>query len=1401
MGLSNDLMSQFAKATVNKTKETESTVYGVVKEYEGKRYVMLDGSDRLIPLPASSAAVMPDDRVSIKIKNHTTTITGNMSSPAARIGDVEEIDGKYAVYIPKIEADHAVIENLEATYAKITELDAINGRFETIEAYEADIEKLKSDYAEIKEFSANHATINDLDVVKADIADLNADVGKIDTLMFGSATGDVVHSDFANMLVTQINQALIDSAMIKSVNADTINGGTINANKVSIASDDGRLVLEREQIKIHDESGKLRVLIGDTNIDEDDGDEGDGDKDRYCICIWDSDGNPIFDATGITEYAVRDDLIKTNMVADAAISAGKIDMESLFSSINDGTRTIKSSRIYYDDKNQTLDVAFKELSDDVSSNGSWIAMNKESIESRVWEQYADKVTGDLRSDYSELKQTTEGFQSEVRSTYATKEELENIDVDFDIGGRNLLIDTNTAKSVEEHIELWNPDGMPIDISYRNSETDIVTEYTGIVDITAGSVSSLFVFYKDTFNTWLEPDTDYVVSFDMAFTGFYIGNSEDGMLHLQIGVGNRRSLNMQAPYTEASGIDPYNPEWQRVICKLRTADIPSNTSLTDQSLCIRFGEDAYVDVISIKNLKLEEGNKPTAWTPAPEDSASKGDIESVRDEFAETYVTKEGIGAIVGETFATKGEVESKIGEMALTKDNFAVTIGDTYTTKDDVQAEIGKLALTKDNFKVTLDSAYTTKEDFTELALTKDNFTITLGDVYATKDDLDNIDVDVDLEVGGRNYMIGTSEEKKTYTFYGWQQYLASVHQKDMPFTVSSDIKPKLVPGQKVTLSAYIENTAGTENVGLMFMPYIDDDANSYRQYTSFQKSDSIKGSYVAPGESGLAYVTVTLDVGNVASVAVALRHKTDTITSSTVNVRSVKLELGDVATDWTPAPEDMPSKTDVSKAATTATNYLKMSDDGLSVGNFENDKLGQNVRIRSDGVDIRKDGQTILAKFDEDLIELGKYSETASINMLGGAFKIAYKTEIDDGGFGVYGKTKAGYERLAFQPINENGNLTLGFGGYAAAMNNTGSGDRESFGKSGTNIWGNSIWLRAADNIHIMPKYNKGTSDAWEKYVYVYSHLQLSNTYHLYGTRKDNSTKASIAVLDGDDNTIFGYGSRDQKFGNVYYYGNNIIMKSNTDVSTTATAGDVTITATSYTKTVDGEQQTLGGNINLNGTIPTATMTTAKAYRIVGTGTNALNLCATSNDCLVQVYDNGSTKTLRSYANGGTYLGTSGVRWGQVWSSVAPNTTSDRNVKYDIDQFDDRYEALFKKLQPCVYKFIDGTSGRTHSGFISQDVEDALSEVGLTALDFAAFCKDAKVKEIEDPETGEVTTVDVLDEDGNPEYSYSLRYEEFIALNTHMIQKLQSENRELKDKVSSLEERLSRLEALIESA
>lgn len=126
-------------------------------------------------------------------------------------------------------------------------------------------------------------------------------------------------------------------------------------------------------------------------------------------------------------------------------------------------------------------------------------------------------------------------------------------------------------------------------------------------------------------------------------------------------------------------------------------------------------------------------------------------------------------------------------------------------------------------------------------------------------------------------------------------------------------------------------------------------------------------------------------------------------------------------------------------------------------------------------------------------------------------------------------------------------------------------------------------------------------------------------------------------------------------------------------------------------------------------------------------------------------------------------------------------NCSSDKKQKNSIEYNLEKYEDFFFKLKPTQFKFNEGTGDRYHTGFISQDVGDAIIESGLSTQDFAAFVKAPK----------ENFTLDADDQDCD----YYLRYNEFIALNTHMIQKLYTKIDELENKIQQLEKTSTEME------
>lgn len=125
--------------------------------------------------------------------------------------------------------------------------------------------------------------------------------------------------------------------------------------------------------------------------------------------------------------------------------------------------------------------------------------------------------------------------------------------------------------------------------------------------------------------------------------------------------------------------------------------------------------------------------------------------------------------------------------------------------------------------------------------------------------------------------------------------------------------------------------------------------------------------------------------------------------------------------------------------------------------------------------------------------------------------------------------------------------------------------------------------------------------------------------------------------------------------------------------------------------------------------------------------------------------------------------------------SGTSTSISSDRRMKKDFTDLDQRYDSFYKALKPCQFRFLDNTSGRLHTGFIAQEVETALEEAGIDTKDFAGLVIDSL-----DEDALAEQGIDINSPEWADKRQYYLRYEEFIALNTCMIQKLQARVEEL---------------------
>lgn len=216
--------------------------------------------------------------------------------------------------------------------------------------------------------------------------------------------------------------------------------------------------------------------------------------------------------------------------------------------------------------------------------------------------------------------------------------------------------------------------------------------------------------------------------------------------------------------------------------------------------------------------------------------------------------------------------------------------------------------------------------------------------------------------------------------------------------------------------------------------------------------------------------------------------------------------------------------------------------------------------------------------------------------------------------------------------------------------------------------------------------------------------------------------------------------------------------------------------------------------------------------YLNIGTGhitqdANQALKFAASNETSYRLFlgVSASTWCLCPTISGNLSLGNSSVKWKQLFATTSTISTSDRNEKLDIADLDkDLSSAFILAIPTRSFKKIDGDSGRTHWGMVSQEVWDVMQSLGISDMDFAGFIRyhkcrmEERQKVVVDEETGEETTqaytedVYEYDEDENPVYGYGLRYEEFIAPMIATIQKQQSELDLLKSELAEIKAKLN---------
>ena len=1220
-------------------------VYNKIKGFTYREVELKAPADIRLDVWDIITAAVNGVEYSVPVMNIVYEYDGGMSMTVKSFGKTEvetstDFKGPTSKAVERMYSELITTKELVAKKVDAEWVKANTVTSEKVISIEADILSIKNNYLQTNEADIKYATIEKLDGVEgkfedfyakdfesavSHISDLTAEVEKVNTLMFGSASGGSLTTEFSNSIVANIGDAQIKSAMIESIAADKITSGKIYTNLVEILSESGNLDITDNTIQIKDDNKVTRVQIGkDANSD-------------YNMYVWDEFGNLMFDALGLTENGVKREIIRNDMIKeDANIAASKLDIESIFNVINeDESHTLKSSKIYVDANKQTLDVAFKNMTTNVTNlqnavttQGTQLTAVQGQISSKVWQQ--------------DITTAVNGLQ---------------------IGGRNLLL--NTASLTKWH---------------KENNITVTKDSNDYFKISTTNTSSWWSAYW-----WISSDKSEQT---YTLSGYNKKGTKTGHVVVRYYKGGTNNIITQKDVSEGYFTIKFT--------------VPSGAETITVYLGLQ--PTASGDYTYFKLPKLELGDKATDWTPAPED---------------------------IDSSIST---VEGKV-----------TTVSNQYTSLNQSLTSLTATVnsnTTKINSKADGSTVTALQSNMTALTADLNGFKTTVSETYTSKTELNN------LQIGGRNLLLNTAGNN---SFEHWYTYKASnlVVVKDSERRSGNALKftstggglfqrkggkadgsgGTYVAGTTVTISGYIKSnkakagfTVSCEHGGDGTTKAVSTPLENTWYYFSFTTTPSKN------------WVTMTFYGWNGVDYYLG----------------DLKLELGDKATDWTPAPEDVDEKFTDYNTTTQMNSAISQSASSIlaSVSSTYATKASLELKVDKDKLisEINASADVITLKSNRFVLDStnAKIAADGRVEFTGGTiggWKIdKHSLYSDYDKYRVYIQTVTGAEDWAFsvQEKKEDGkyygNFIVDARGYVRINDGYLSTKNHSVGGKGIEINESTIKL-----------YSWTDKDNLVGSIY--------STYIDSGNSGSQNKRQSLVICsDFNDELHLDYMDENRKPYVAVAIDRNADNKVHMMVPTV----------------FHNELQTYSDDYSL---------TVNSNFSVGKKGTEKI--------ARFWCYNGGSdTKSVRIFNSGGEsgkYLtncelslwGTGAVQYnwsvnGTIYGNISSD--SDRNIKKDIKALDIENSAQFiYSLIPSEFRFKNGTSNRLHHGLIAQEVKESMKGDWGVFIDKAVDDKNYNAIAVDDL-TGEQTQLLTA--------RYGLRYDELIA---DLIATVQSLNNRLK--------------------
>ncbi|VMH75067.1 PblB, putative [Streptococcus pneumoniae] len=309
--------------------------------------------------------------------------------------------------------------------------------------------------------------------------------------------------------------------------------------------------------------------------------------------------------------------------------------------------------------------------------------------------------------------------------------------------------------------------------------------------------------------------------------------------------------------------------------------------------IQFGQSG-AGIIEICAPKIESGTLATDYSEAPEDI--EGQISTVESTFKQRANSLDAGVSRLTEGLRTKVDISA----LNVTAENIRQSVKSLET---DTQNKLNQ-KLSQAEFEVRAGSI---RQEILNATKDKADKTLVVSEAGKLREEFSK------MKVGGRNLWIKSKtvgaviEKLPENHVTGQKECYRLENNSTLTFNLEPDFSSRLY--QKVTFSAWIkyENVVQGRNFWNVF--------NCFKHYlfrknseTGVQSGPDYATLGMYKGSADWKYITFTYDYSektNFDQLKTSLRFNLEGATSGTAWVTGIKVEIGSVATDWSPAPED----------------------------------------------------------------------------------------------------------------------------------------------------------------------------------------------------------------------------------------------------------------------------------------------------------------------------------------------------------------------------------------------------------------------------------------------------------------------------------------------------------------